>query len=129
MKFLVFNAVVIAALIFLFNGGNWDNDWSLQGLRDLSFSRAAPPAPVTAKAAAPKPEPKIPAPEVASVKPAAPEPAPPPPDVIKRRAVVLAPQPDEEPAQTRYMSRQKRRQSLLSMAEDMELFSVEATTR
>lgn len=123
MKFLLFNAVVVAALIFLFNGG----DWSFQGPGDPTPSNATQPAP--AKTVTPEPPQPKAAPVIAVVS----NPTPLPPAVAERRAAVLAGQEVEaavdSPAKTGFASKRERRQSLLSMAEEMELFSLDANAR
>ena len=133
MKFLLFNAVVVAALIFLFKGNDWGGGWSTQGPMGSSLSSAAQPAPEPAKPVTPKPLPPnaAPKPKPAPVKQVASAPlAPLAPAVLERRAVVLkTPSPNVTPSQTQFMSKRERRQSLLSMAEDMELLSVEAAAQ
>jgi hypothetical protein len=146
VKFLTFNIVVAVGLVYLFTGG----DWSLQKLKESVFEASALPENLTpklgpkrtekavAKVITPPVEKKTPslspapvklAPvQIAESRPAVKNPAPRSSKVIARRAEVLASRTYESAAapNTELMSPEERRRSLLSIAEDMELFSVEA---
>jgi hypothetical protein len=145
MKFLTFNIVVAAALVYLFTGGGW----SFQKMKETVFTESfAPektaPKPIQ-KVVAQKSEPKTVAPPVvektsplitATMKrtenrPPLKSPRPLSPKIIARRDEVLASRTTDKHtvSNTDLMTREERRQSLLSIAEDMELFSVEAALR
>jgi hypothetical protein len=130
MKFLVFNAIVAAALLYLFNDGQFDGEWSIKGLLDRSVADvSATPKPATKPTITPDPAPE---PKLVKAAPAAPkaiDTAPKiDPAVAKRRAEVLAVS-TKAPASPPFISNETRRDSLMTMAEDMELFSVEAMAR
>lgn len=147
MKFLAFNLVVAAALVYLVagdkGGANAVSTHAVKAVTEVNqFARDAvtagkdlisPPVVVAAKrsqnlAPAPAPIPRTPV----SHAELAPPPAAPslPPAVKKRRDEVLGntPLPTPEPVSTAVIN-DDRRQQLLNLAEQMELFHIEAVSQ
>lgn len=147
MKFLIFNIVVAAALVHLYVGEGGNPISFLGRTVPAMAQQSAAPAkpPIIQPTPAPKkavvtPPPTLLAP-VATLRQAAPKlapvqeitvaPRPIPKQVVQRRAEVLGTADSQDTAQPERTTSSaiSRRQALLSMAEDMEMFSVEAAVR
>lgn len=142
MRFLAFNLVVAAALVYLVaggtNGADSVSDRAAQAVTKVNeFARSAvtagrelvtPPSPiVTAEPPKPVLAPKAEAPPTIATAIPTPPPAPSlPPDVAKRRDEVLANSPPPDRPTERPDDRRER---LLKLAEQMELFHIEAVSQ
>lgn len=157
MKFLMFNLVVAAALVFLFAGDKGDlaaiagkaeravEQIKTKAVEVIKPAEEVSQKPVSAPAAAPvpaiekkaPPAPKPPPVAKAETAPPVPEktvaartPQPPlPPEVKKRRAEVLNDAGAPAPKAGKFMSSGDRKRELLMLSEEMELFSAKAIAR